>query len=621
MASPRNQKRQRADEPSRADIDRPAKKGKTRSELDLDAWQSWRYPPQFYDRLSSISLTHRALQELNRRTASRPSRPSPPARPSASILSRAITRGLARFAESCPDLRDLRGYPHPPSVDPPQPVAMSASQSRSSNPASTRPTSATTKTKKSTPYDRNFELHLTENAIHPTWRSRKPDLEEIRAALAAPRSSLSPSRFSEAAFEAFQESDARAKDEEDVMANIIPTILGPSQASRFCARNTVFGNLDPLTDDSITAAKPDIYYGAYPEQLARPARNELSGHIVPSTMLDKPMAPNVFLEVKGPDGNAAVATRQARYDGAIGSRAMHSLQNYGAEQPQYDGKAYTFSFTYHAGTGTLQQYAHHVTAPTSETGRPEYHMTRLKAYAMTSDLETYVKGAAALRNTLDLAQQYRDTFIRTANARASQPRTAFGQEHAAEMRPPEDSADELAPSPACYTAQTQHEEDQRNEDSPDELALSPPRYLYAGDDSRDSPEVGASTSLTTSFTSSFGPTQSRSKRQRSPHSQAAESHASKTRSRSTRGARPLKPAAESAAAGVAESLQVQTYWRRGKLCFLNAQEHEVQTEKRDWVERMSDDGRQYFSWQSPKSGSVFRTAALAVKPRRKRANK
>ena len=84
------------------------------------------------------------------------------------------------------------------------------------------------------------------------------------------------------------------------------------------------------------------------------------------------MAPNFFLEVKGPDGNAAVATRQARYDGAIGSRAMHSLQNYGREEPQYDGKAYTFSSAYH--NGLLQLFVHHVTAPTTTGGRPEYRV-------------------------------------------------------------------------------------------------------------------------------------------------------------------------------------------------------------------------------------------------------
>lgn len=37
-------------------------------------------------------------------------------------------------------------------------------------------------------------------------------------------------------------------------------------------------------------------------------------------MEDKPVAPNFYLEVKEPDGLAAMAQRQACYDGAIGAR-------------------------------------------------------------------------------------------------------------------------------------------------------------------------------------------------------------------------------------------------------------------------------------------------------------
>ncbi|KAJ4230719.1 hypothetical protein NW757_013984 [Fusarium falciforme] len=495
---------------------------------------------------------------------------------------------------------------------------MSASRSsrsrrtRSIDPASTLPTTATTKTKKSTAYDRDFDLHLTEHAIHPTWRSRKPDLEEIKATLAVPRPSLSPSKFSDGAFEAFQERNDQAKDEDDVLANVIPTILGPSQANRYCARNTVFANLEPLTDDTIAAPKPDIYYGAYPEQLARSARNELAGHIVPSTMLDKPMAPNFFMEVKGPDGSLAVATRQARYDGAVGSRAIHSLQNYGAEEPQYDGKVHTFSSIYHGGQ--LQLYAHHVTAPTTEGGRPEYHMTQVKSYAMTSDLDTFVKGAGALRNTLDLTERRRSDFIRAANIRAPQLETAAGQERStAETQPLEDSADELAPSPTLYTTQIQHEED-----SPDELALTPPGYLYEGDDSQDPPGVDPPTSLTTSFASSFDPHQSRPKRQRSPRSDAVESHTSKTRSRNTRKAKSSTTATGPEVAGAGESFQVWTYRKKGELCFLNMQEQEIRTEARDWTEQVLDDGSKRFHWQSPKSGRVFWTTGLAMDPRKRR---
>jgi hypothetical protein len=206
------------------------------------------------------------------------------------------------------------------------------------------------------------------------------------------------------------------------MANAIPTILGPSQAKGNCTRNTAFSALQPLTDGTITAAKPDIYWGTYPEQLAPSARNELAGHIIPSRMLEKPIAPNVFLEVKGPDGTETVATRQVRHDGANGASAMHSLQNYCLEEPQYGGKPYTFSFTYYHGT--LTKYSHHVTGPTTEGGRPEYHMSQMDAWSMTGKRGTFVEAATDLRNTLDLAETYRGNLIRDANARASRAETA-----------------------------------------------------------------------------------------------------------------------------------------------------------------------------------------------------
>jgi hypothetical protein len=45
-------------------------------------------------------------------------------------------------------------------------------------------------------------------------------------------------------------------------------------------------------------------------------------------------------------------------------------------------------------------------------------MTQLKAYALTSDRETFVKGATAFRTAGDLAKEHRDRFIQAANARA-----------------------------------------------------------------------------------------------------------------------------------------------------------------------------------------------------------
>ncbi|KAL2257991.1 hypothetical protein VTK26DRAFT_8878 [Humicola hyalothermophila] len=102
---------------------------------------------------------------------------------------------------------------------------------------------------------------------------------------------------------------------------------------------------------------------------------------------------------------------------------MHALQNYGEEEPAFDGNTYTYSSTYYAGTGTLQLYAHYVTLPTAPGGRPEYHITKLRGFDMTDSRNIFVQGATAFRNAKDLAQRYRYRFIKAANARARQTDT------------------------------------------------------------------------------------------------------------------------------------------------------------------------------------------------------
>ncbi|KAF9784284.1 hypothetical protein IL306_007297 [Fusarium sp. DS 682] len=66
---------------------------------------------------------------------------------------------------------------------------------------------------------------------------------------------------------------------------------------------------DIYPDSTLVRGNPDLYYGARPEQLDQKVRQELGSHIIPSTQHDLPIVPNFFLEVKGPDGSAAVAKR------------------------------------------------------------------------------------------------------------------------------------------------------------------------------------------------------------------------------------------------------------------------------------------------------------------------
>lgn len=99
---------------------------------------------------------------------------------------------------------------------------------------STVVSSTKTKTNKSTPYNSNFSMHLRDHGFHETSRSDRLDLEDLQAALRLPRRDLSPSHFTKEAFETFATNDSEAKDEQDVLANVIPMILGPNQTNRPC---------------------------------------------------------------------------------------------------------------------------------------------------------------------------------------------------------------------------------------------------------------------------------------------------------------------------------------------------------------------------------------------------
>lgn len=291
----------------------------------------------------------------------------------------------------------------------------------------TRPTTTTqnTKTTSSGPYSLNFQQKLIDNDVYPEEYEYpdgrvppEPDnLKEINEILTQSRSSLSPSRFPSEKFKEFKRAVAHVSKENKATNTVIPIIQGKITDNKCVEGDVLFTNLTPLTDDELTAAKPDLYYGARPEQLSRRVRDELSGHIIPSTQDDLPIVPNFFLVAKGPNGTAAVAKKQACYDGALGARGIHSLQSYGEGQSVYDNKAYTITSIY--SDGVLKMYTTHPIHPTSPGGRPTYCMNQLGAYAMTHNQETFRQGATAYRNARDWTREQRDEAIERANKRVN----------------------------------------------------------------------------------------------------------------------------------------------------------------------------------------------------------
>ncbi|PVH94218.1 hypothetical protein DM02DRAFT_618786 [Periconia macrospinosa] len=444
-------KRQRLESPEPNGTSQPISKKQR-----LSHPSGYQPPAAFWDNLSKIWLTKRALRELNRRNAE--------VAPSVSRLShrrgrRPITRNcIAKSKRNCqtaqyaadylrycgpktlkdiklfarlggPDLSDLRNYPEPIR---PSHHAMSSSQSSSrsrqrgsATTSSTKPTTNTTKTKSTGVYDRDFQQHIIDHDVYPHGY-RHPDGSvpakpnnhgEVNQILAQPRPSLSPSIFNDEEFEKFVQADADAAKEKQVSESVIPIIEGKIGDTKCRSGGIPFTNLDPLTDGTLKSGNPDIYYGARPEQLSRKVRDDLSSRIIPSTQHDLPMAPNFFLAAKGPDGSLAVAGRQACYDGALGARGMHSLQSYGQDEPVYYNNASTITSIYHGGH--LKMYTSHVAPPRSPGGRPEYYMHQLKGWSMTGDLETFRQGASAYRNARDWAEKQRDEAIMQANERAN----------------------------------------------------------------------------------------------------------------------------------------------------------------------------------------------------------
>ncbi|PLB43766.1 hypothetical protein P170DRAFT_514091 [Aspergillus steynii IBT 23096] len=399
-------------------------------------------PAAYWDNLSTLYLTKGALQELQRRIG-RPQKKRQSQRPSqtAAAILKKLKNRLEEVKRSSRqggfDLTDLRGYPQP-EIDSrcgpmtrTRPVPKSKRTRKISNDADDI-TSITT-----TPYSLNFEQHLTDHQVHPlrhsygeSQKGNKPEnMLEIRNRLANRRASLSSLNFSDADFDRFSTACDTASKEPQVSASVLPFIQG--NTSQYSGGGTLFNNVAPLTDGTISDAKPDIYYGVRPEELHRKIRNDLNDMIIPCTNDSLPILPNFIVEVKGLDGKTSVSKRQCCYYGALGARAVHALQSYQpdrAGEAVYDNNAYTITCSYY--DGMLSLFAHHLKAPAIPGERPQYFMTQLRSFMILDSPESFRDGVSAYRNARDWTKEKRDEMVVVANRRLQEAgEGASGTEH------------------------------------------------------------------------------------------------------------------------------------------------------------------------------------------------
>lgn len=129
------------------------------------------------------------------------------------------------------------------------------------------------------------------------------------------------------------------------------------------------------------------------------------------------MVTNFFTEFKLITSDMLVASRQARYAGAIGARATHKLRSFEIEDLKvtYDNKAYIITAIFLEGL--LRLYAHRPIRPLIPGGSTQYRESLIKTFGMSGSPHSFRMGITAFRNARELAMRKRDEFIAAANAR------------------------------------------------------------------------------------------------------------------------------------------------------------------------------------------------------------
>ena len=288
-------------------------------------------------------------------------------------------------------------------------------QRRETQSGGSRFSGRTETTRKSSAYAPDFGRKFIDKGFSlADPNTRAANDREWNEVLIQPRPSLSPSRMSDGHHRRFVTAVYRARNEDEVMAHVLPTIVGEPRYPS--GQNVRFGNLDPLAD-GLVVPQPDYYEGEDIGPGSRQLRDQLNKSIVPSNHEDYPFLPNFFTEAKGRDGTIGVAQRQAAHDGAVGARAMHRTENHGRRQERFDNKARTLSSILD-GAGHLDIFSHHVSKPTRRGALPQTHMTPLRSYSLTDNPETFRQGVGAYRNASDYAHHHRTETIKNAHRRS-----------------------------------------------------------------------------------------------------------------------------------------------------------------------------------------------------------
>ena len=141
--------------------------------------------------------------------------------------------------------------------------------------------------------------------------------------MAAHRPELEESGLIWERFQRFQDCNKAAFQDATIKATVLPIIAGKSNTTT--ANDLIFGNLENLTDGSLTKPVSSCCDGFLPVQIDLQIREDLGRYIVPSKKPIILCLPNFFLE--GVEQNWDVAKRWGCHCGTLGAHGVYKLHS------------------------------------------------------------------------------------------------------------------------------------------------------------------------------------------------------------------------------------------------------------------------------------------------------
>ena len=251
------------------------------------------------------------------------------------------------------------------------------------------------------PHQASYQSVLERANIFMPKRKHQPGyFNELRQILQKPRPELQI--IQQGDFLDFCQKIEEVKSEHQLSKDITSPLLGLLPPDTVRAPNCLINGLRKFRPD-IKDAKPNVYdshpYGLVDDMV----ETDLKILIQPDSS-EQGIAPNNFVELKGPGGSWRTGMNQILHYGALGSRAMHELLNYGEDKPVFDGVPVPRAFSTLYCSQVVFFHAHHVEpGPNLE---PYYYTTCIDIMTPALSKDDYIATLSATRNLAAHEQRY-----------------------------------------------------------------------------------------------------------------------------------------------------------------------------------------------------------------------